>query len=99
MKQRVVLMGLLTSLLALTGCHPLQTLRSVGGSCHDVKPYMRAQSVASLKIPAGMDTPDTSSALHVPKLTEPASPPRKPKDPCLDEPPPFQTPKQAPPQA
>jgi hypothetical protein len=99
MKLRIALIGFLAALVGITGCHPLRTLRNVGGSCHDTKPYMKAQSVASLQIPAGLDAPDTSNALHIPALKEPAPPPRAAKDPCLDEPPPFNTPKQAPPQA
>jgi hypothetical protein len=99
MTYRVALIGVLIALTGLAGCHPLQALRNVGGSCHDVKPYMKAGSVASLKIPPGLDTPDTASALHIPVLNAPEPPPRKRDDPCLDEPPPFKVPKQAPPQA
>jgi hypothetical protein len=36
-----------------------------------------------------MDAPDTTSALRLPAINEPAPPPRKGRDPCLDEPPPF----------
>ena len=99
MRYRFAVIGAAAVLVGLTGCHPLQRLRHVGGSCHDSKPYMKAQSIAPLKIPAGLDTPDTTNALHVPTLNAPAPPPRKKTDPCLDEPPPFNVPKQAPPQA
>jgi len=60
---------------------------------------MRSASVAPLKIPPGLDTPDTANALHIPALNTPAPPARKKADPCLDEPPPFNVPKQVPPQA
>ena len=96
MKRRFALAGALLALLALTGCH---ALRNLGGSCHDPKPYMKAGSVAPLKIPPGLDAPDATNALHIPALNAPAPPPRKGKDPCLEEPPPFQTPKRPPPQA
>jgi uncharacterized lipoprotein len=99
MKYRFGLVGILAALVGLSACHPLQRLRNVGGSCHDTKPYMKAGSIAPLKIPAGLDAPDTANALHVPVLAQPAPPPRKKTEPCLDEPPPFNVPKQAPPQA
>jgi uncharacterized lipoprotein len=96
MRYRFAVIGVVAVLVGITGCHPL---RRIGGSCHDTKPYMKAQSVAPLKIPTGLDTPETSNALHVPALNTPAPPGRKKTDPCLDDPPPFKVPKQAPPQA
>ena len=83
-----------TVLLALAGCHPIRALRSTN-ACHNPKPYMTAQSAAPLKIPPGYDVPDTTNALHIPELKEPAPPARKGKDPCLDEPPPFRVVKPA----
>lgn len=79
--------------LALGGCSSLRS------SCHDPAPYTQAQSIPPLKIPPGLEAPDTRSALRIPELNEPAPPPRKPGDKCLDEPPPFSTPKPAEPQA
>ncbi|HET9391208.1 MAG TPA: hypothetical protein VFO44_16290 [Steroidobacteraceae bacterium] len=99
MTYRIAVPGLLACLMILSGCHPLRALRNVRGSCHDVQPYTKAQSIAPLRIPAGLDAPDTSNALHVPALNEPAPPPRGPKDPCLDSPPAFKVAKPAPPQA
>ena len=78
-------------LLALGGCHPIRAFKS----CHNTQPYMTAQSAAPLKIPPGYDVPDTTNALHIPELKEPAPPARKGKDPCLDEPPPFRVVKPA----
>jgi uncharacterized lipoprotein len=86
-------------LLLLAGCHPFRWLGKIGGSCHDKKAYMTAKSVQPLQVPAGLDAADTSSALKIPRLNEPAPPPRGEKDPCLDEPPPFVTPKTSIPQA
>ena len=99
MRHRLALIGVVAALVGLAGCHPLQRLRNVGGSCHDVKPYMKAGSIAPLKIPPGLDAPDTTNALRVPALNTPAPPARTKTQPCLDEPPPFNVPKQAPPQA
>jgi uncharacterized lipoprotein len=82
-------------LLALSACHLLH-----GNSCHGPQAYLGAQSVAPLKIPAGLDAPETNSALRIPALNEPAPPARKGKDPCLDEPPSFKVRQAgAPPQA
>jgi uncharacterized lipoprotein len=96
MRYRFALIGVAAALMGLAGCHPLQRLR---GSCHENKPYMKATSIAPLKIPPGLDTPDTTNALKIPALNTPEPPPRRKTDPCLDEPPPFNVPKQAPPQA
>jgi uncharacterized lipoprotein len=94
-------LGLMCAVLvALAGCHPFQVFRTGEFSCHKKQAYMAATSVPPLKIPAGLDTPDTTNALHIPPLNEPAPPPRKGKQPCLDEPPSFKLPpKPVPPQA
>ena len=68
----------------LGGCHALRM-----NACHAVQPYMGEKNLPPLKIPPGLDTPDTSGALRLPALNEPAPPPRKGRDPCLDEPPSF----------
>ena len=86
----------LATLAALSGC---RFFRGVG-SCHGTQAYMNAKSEPPLKVPPGLEAPDTTNTLHLPQLIEPPPPPRKGKDPCLDEPPPYkvQQPK-APPQA
>ncbi len=100
MKSMLRLGLILAVALALAGCHPFKALRSRELSCHKKQPYTAATSVPPLKIPAGLDTPDTTNALHIPPLNEPAPPLRKGKQPCLDEPPSFKLPpKPAPPQA
>jgi uncharacterized lipoprotein len=82
---RIVALSLL--LLAAGGCH---FTRGFGSrACHEPQTYLKAQSIAPLKIPAGLDAPDTASALRLPHLNEPAPPPRRGKEPCLDAPPPF----------
>lgn len=91
--RRILWLALL--LPALSACHVFGT-----NSCHGPQAYLGAHSVAPLKIPAGLDAPETNNALRIPALNEPAPPARKGKDPCLDEPPPFKVRQAAaPPQA
>jgi uncharacterized lipoprotein len=78
----------------LTACHPFGHFTY---ACHKKQVYMRATSVPPLKVPAGLDAPDTTNALHLPALNEPAPPLRTGQQPCLDEPPSFKVAK--PPQA
>ena len=78
---------LLLLLPLMSGWHVFRSASAK--ACHGAQPYQKAQSVPPLKIPPGMDAPDTTNALRLPTLNEPPQPPRKGKDPCLDEPPPF----------
>ena len=80
------LLWLAPLLAALSGCHPF---RHFSYACHKPQVYMRATSIPSLKVPTGLDTPDKTNALHLPALNEPAPPPRKGREPCLDEPPSY----------
>jgi uncharacterized lipoprotein len=59
---------------------------SPGASCAKPGLYVQAQSVAPLRIPGGLDAPDTRGALRVPDLNEPEAP-RPAGTPCLDQPP------------
>ena len=87
--RNVVVLALLG--LALGGCH---TLHSMTHSCtSDTGTYLQATSVPPLRVPLGIDPPDTKSGLQIPVLSEPPLPPRGPRDPCLDEPPKFTEPK------
>jgi uncharacterized lipoprotein len=69
------------------GCHVVRAINAA--ACHDVQGYQKQTSVPQLRIPAGLDAPDTTNALRLPTLNEPAAPPRRSKAPCLDYPPPF----------
>jgi len=77
-----------TSLLQVLGCGALllmagcQTL----GSCKNPLTDATAQNLGPLKMPVGLDGPDTRQAVAIPPLAEPEAP-RTPGDPCLDEPP------------
>jgi len=83
------------ALSLLGGCHAFHSMNA----CPHGEAYTKSTSVAPLRVPAGMDAPDTSQALKLPALNEPAPPPRSRKDPCLDEPPPYKVAKPATPQA
>src|SRR5215469_17211602 len=83
--RRIVLLLLLLPLVG--GCHVFRSASAK--SCHGPQTYQKAQSVPPLKVPAGLDAPDTTSALRLPTLNQPAPPPRRGKQPCLDEPPPY----------
>jgi uncharacterized lipoprotein len=78
-------------LLVLSGCKTIHHIAH-SDNCNKPQPYMRATSIPPLSIPAGLDSPDNSHALAVPKLDEPVSPARGAKDPCLDAPPSFNVP-------
>jgi uncharacterized lipoprotein len=92
MKSRATPLALCAAvLLALGGCNTIHHLTH-DNTCNKPQPYMAARSIAPLKIPGGLDAPDTSHALDVPKLDTPAPPPRGPKDPCLSAPPSFNVP-------
>jgi uncharacterized lipoprotein len=90
-----VLVCVAAVLPVLDGCRSWR-----GNACHKPQPYAGATSVPPLKIPQGLDAPDTTSALKLPTLNEPPPPRRTAKEPCLDQPPPFKVAKPAaPPQA
>ena len=54
--------------------------------CHTRQEYQRAGQVPPLKVPPGLDKPNTQSALVIPDVPV-APPPPGPKDACLDVPP------------
>lgn len=69
------------SLAAVAGCRGV-----VGGSCHKPQAYAQAGNLPPLRVPAGLDGPDTTEALQVPDLQEPEVP-LDPDGPCLEAPP------------
>jgi len=74
------------ALVAAAGCH------SGGAVCEKPGIYTLAQSAPPLKIPVGLQSPNTREALRIPELNEPEPPPRRKGDACLDEPPKYTTP-------
>ena len=67
----------------MSGCHVFSKLSQ---ECHTRQEYQRAGQVPPLKVPAGLDSPNTQGALVIPKV-ELAPPLPGPKDTCLDVPP------------
>jgi uncharacterized lipoprotein len=86
MKALRTLLWLSPLVLTAAGCHPF---KHFSYACHKQQPYEAATSVAPLKVPAGFDAPDTTNALRLPPLNEPAPPRRKGQEPCFDSPPPY----------
>jgi uncharacterized lipoprotein len=81
----VLTVALFASFAVLPGCK-----RMFASSCSKPQAYAQAQSLPPLRIPVGLDGPDTRAALKIPDLNEPEAP-RGPKDPCLVDPPAFTT--------
>jgi hypothetical protein len=69
-------------LLLAGGCRSL--------SCINPDTYSSAQEVQRLKMPVGLDGPDTKQALEIPALNEPEVP-RDPDGACLEDPPVLDT--------
>jgi uncharacterized lipoprotein len=66
----------------LSGCFFFHRLND----CHRPQEYQRATQLAPLKVPPGLDSPNTQGALVIPVVDVVPPPPGK-KDPCLDAPP------------
>ena len=67
-----------TVLLLAAGCSSLS-------SCSKPGVYAMAQELPPLRMPVGLDGPDTRRAMQIPALNEPEAP--LPSDRCLEEPP------------
>lgn len=81
----------ITAAVALGGCHHFIPRAFRAKDCNKRQPYDLAQSIAPLRVPPGIDPPDSQGAMRIPADNEPAPPPRRLTEPCLDEPPPFST--------
>ena len=77
-----VLMLIAAAALA-SGCH---LFGKITPDCHTAQEYQRAGQAAPLKVPEGLDSPNTQGAMVIPAVTL-APPPPGPKDACLDVPP------------
>jgi len=78
---------LIAAAALMSGCHLFSKLTP---DCHTPQEYQRAGQVAPLKVPQGLDSPNTQGALVIPAAAAVALPPPGPKDTCLDVPPRYQ---------
>jgi uncharacterized lipoprotein len=76
-------LGMIAAATLVSGCHIFSRLSP---DCHRPQEYQRATQLAPLKVPPGLDTPNTQGALVIPTV-ELAPPPPGPHDACLDAPP------------
>lgn len=76
----IVVMG---SVMLLCGCH---VARRLNPDCHTKQEYQHSVQVPPLKVPEGLESPNTQGALVIPDV-ELSPPPPGPKDACLDLPP------------
>jgi len=75
---------LIAAAMLLDGCARL--LHGFAPDCHKPQEYQRAVQAAPLKVPPGLDTPNTQGALVIPTV-ELAPPPPGRHDACMDVPP------------
>ncbi len=98
--KRVLCVGLLVGVVGVTsGCNPFRRASAKDSTCKGSEAYSKAQSIPTLVIPPGLESPDTRTALRVPDLSTPEPPARTHGQGCLDEPPPFTVAKPKEPQA
>ena len=74
---------LITLGVLMSGCGLFTKLNP---DCHTRQEYQHALSAPPLKVPAGLDTPNTAGALVIPAVSD-VPPPPGPKDTCYDVPP------------
>jgi uncharacterized lipoprotein len=67
----------------MSGCHAFKALSP---DCHTSQEYQHALSAPPLKVPAGLDSPNTAGALVIPAVGD-APPQPGAKDTCFDVPP------------
>jgi len=85
---RLRLALLMSVTCALSGCQLFRHHRVAG--CRDPQITSNLASLAPLRAPAGLDSPDTRNGVRIPQLNEPERP-RAKTDPCLSEPPSYGT--------
>jgi uncharacterized lipoprotein len=86
---KAMLLGLtLLAVLLTAGCNPFRR-SAEAGLCKEPEGYAQASEAATLRIPAGLESPDTRNALRIPDLDTPRPPTRTREQGCLDQPPPY----------
>ena len=74
---------LLFGLLALSGCG---LFKPTYESCDETPAYAGARELPPLRVPEGVDAPETRNALKIPDVATP----ERPRDVrCIDAPPPY----------
>ena len=73
----------LAAAMLLNGC---RLIHGYQANCHKPQEYQRAVERAPLKVPEGLDSPNTQGALVIPTVGV-AAPPPGPHEACLDIPP------------
>jgi hypothetical protein len=73
---------MLAVLAALGGCRSFSACQSPEELAEGGK------TIPPLRVPVGLEAPDTTGALRIPELNEPERP-RKEDEPCLDTPPSY----------
>lgn len=89
----------LLAIVATAGCNPFRRNSAEAELCPQPDGYAQAAEAPSLRVPPGLQAPDTRNALRIPDLNTPPPPPRKRDQGCLDQPPPYTVTKPAEPQA
>jgi uncharacterized lipoprotein len=79
----------LLAVLATAGCNPFRRHSAKTELCKAPAGYAQAVEGTNLKIPVGLEAPDTRNALRIPDLSVPPSPPRTKEQGCLDQPPTY----------
>jgi uncharacterized lipoprotein len=89
-KTKALTLGLtLLAVLVTAGCNPFRRHSAKAELCKEPEGYAQAAEAKSLTIPAGLQSPDTRSALRIPDLSTPPPPPRTTDQGCLDQPPSY----------
>lgn len=89
MNNRIVpVAAMLSLLLATGGCSWMHHGKHRHAKCMEPDVGAQARNLPPLKVPPGMDSPDTRNAIKVPPLDEPERP-RSQQDPCLSSPPSY----------
>ena len=68
--ERILLLVAASALMS--GCHLFSKLNP---DCHSAQEYQHALSAPPLKVPAGLDSPNTAAALVIPPVTDVPPPP------------------------
>jgi uncharacterized lipoprotein len=79
-------MAVVAVMISLAGCGAFRV------SCNDMTTYAASEDLPALKVPLGLEAPDTRSALKIPPLTEPERV-RAESEGCLESPPSYSTPR------